>query len=265
MSKADAETVLTTSIDAGTLTTTLDILQTAGSEAKLHLGADGLDVHLVDPANVMMHHIDVSPSAFRHTPGGSFTFGANLERLQDFCAKADADQSIDFSFKPKTREMNIQYANVDYDMACIDPDSIRNEPDVNELDLPNHFTVALSDLKDALYHVDLVSDHVDITCDADAETVAIVGDGDTDDVRVALDEDDLIRSHIREDTEALFSMPYLYSGSDGSGDYGKAVKKIPGDEVTITCGEEFPMWLDYEYADGNAEVRTMLAPRIQSR
>jgi proliferating cell nuclear antigen len=262
MSSADADAVLTTSIDAGTLRTTLDVLQTAADEAKLHLGADGLEVHIVDPANVMMHHIDVSAAAFRTTPSGSFTVGVNLERLADFCAKAGSGQTIDFSFKPATRELNIQYDRVDYDMACIDPDSIRKEPDVNDLDLPNWATVPTSDLSDALYHADLVSDHVNLTCDSDAETLTVTAEGDTDDVTVTLDDAEFVNHHIREDTTAKFSMAYLYSGSQGSGDHGKVVKEIPGEEVTVTLGDEFPMWLDYEYADGDAEVRTMLAPRI---
>jgi proliferating cell nuclear antigen len=42
-------------------------------------------------------------------------------------------------------------------------------------------------------------------------------------------------------------------------------KAIPGDaEVAVDLGEEFPVKLHYQFAEGLGSVTYMLAPRIQS-
>jgi len=261
MSKADAESVLQTSLDAGTLDTTIDLLRTAGDESKLHLGKDGLQTRIVDAANVMMHDIDVSPSAFREVPSGSYTVGTNLVRLQDYTSKAGSDQTVDFSFTPAKRMLDIQYNGYEIDLACIDPDAIRQEPDLPDMDLPNHFTADKSRIQDALEVCAMASDHVVIECDADAGEVSFMAEGDTDDVAVVLDETDLgENTRIQEDTRAMYSIAYLVN----SGERAPLFPEIPKGDVTVTIGDEFPIWFDYTYSDGNAKVRTMLAPRIET-
>jgi len=243
----------------------LGIPLTVSEEAKLHLGSSGLRTAVVDAAQVMMHDIHLSPPAFRHTPSGSFTVGTALDDLSDYTAKADADQTVDFNFRPETRKLGIEYNGYEISAACIDPDAIRQEPDIPEdLDLPNHFTVSVEDMKDRLEVCAMVNNNVAISCDPDDGVVQISAQGDTDDVITELTQDDLIRSNLREHTRSLFSTGYLVNASVGSGQTkAKLFDAIPSEEVTITIGQEFPMWLDYEYADGHGEVRSMLAPRLE--
>lgn len=260
MSAADEKSILTTSIDADTLRTTLDILQTTAKEAKLHLGADGLRTKVVDPASVMMIDIQVSPAAFQSVPSGSFTVGTDLEKLEELISKADADQTIDFSYKPETRELDISYNRASVDMACIDPDAIRQEPDLPEdMELPNHFTADLSEFRNGLEMAEVVSNHVDIVCNSDADEVVISAEGDTDDTTWTLTDDELSDYHIREDTLSKYSQSYLTFKKEG---YGGLLKHIPDGDVTVSVGDEFPMWVEFSYAGGAASVTAMLAPRI---
>lgn len=260
MSTAESKVELQASIPYQTLNDTLDILRTVGDEAILRIGADGLEVSLVDPANVAMHHVELSSSAFDIAPKGSFPIGVNLNRLQDVIGKASNDQSIALGYKAETRKLNISYSNVSVDLACIDPDSIRQEPDVNELDLPNQFVVESEDFEDAVEMADMMSDHVVIECDPDGE-VAIIAEGDTDDVTVTLDHDDLLPgSSITEEAVSMFSVAYLY---------GKGKKKanilgdIPDTELEVHVGDEFPMMMYFDFAGGDGSVETLFAPRIQ--
>jgi len=261
MSTGEAESVLKTSLDAATLNTTLELLQTTAKEAKLHLGNDGLRTKVVDPANVMMLDVHIESSAFREVPAGSFTVGTDLEKLQELCSKAASDQTIDFAFKPETQKLDISYNRASVDMACIDPDAIRQEPDLPDLDLPNHFTAELSEFRDGLEMAEVVSDHVDIECRADAEEVAIIASGDTDDTEWCLTDAEMSSFHLREDTVSKYSQSYLTFKKEG---YGGLLKHIPDGDVTVSVGQEWPLWIEFEYADGAASVTAMLAPRIQS-
>lgn len=252
---SDDSEVLNTIVEAGTLKTGLDVLQTLVDEAIIHLGKHGIRVSCVDPANAAMHApMEIDAAAFEHVPEGSFAIGVNLERLDDALGKAGASELVDLSFKHETRRLNVSYGNVSVDLACIDPDTIRKEPDRKELDLPNEFTVPVKEWKDALDMADLVSDHVAIECQPDAKQVVVRAEGDIDNVTVTFEREEILDAKIAEGTESLFSLEYLQLIQKG----------MPGGEVAITCGQEFPILLEYEFAEGNGSVTTMLAPRIET-
>lgn len=239
-------------IDSTTLDTTLDILQSAGEEAVIFLGAEGLDTAIIDASSVMMHHVDVSPSGFERVPNGSFPIGTNLENLQDHISKAGAGQTVEIGYYTETRRLGISYDRYSSNLACIDPDSIRDGPDTTDLDLANSATIEASDLKDAVDHISLSSEHVKIEGDPSEEEVRIGGEGDSDESLVTLDHDDVITASVDKDCYSVYSAAYLK----------KLGKVLPSGEITLQWDDEFPMWIDYEYADGNAEVRTMMAPRV---
>ena len=250
------ERVLNTIIQAGHLKDALGVLQTAVSEAIVHIGSHGIRVSCIDPSTVSMHNpLEIDASGFEHVPDGSFALGVNLIRLEDYLSKASPDDLVNLSFKPTTRMLNIQYGRVDVDLACIDPDTIRAEPDTNEIDLPNQFTIPVSDWVDALDVADLTSDHVCVVCQPDEEQVAVRAEGDTDFVEVAFGrEDTLDPSKITDETESKFSLEYLT----------RIAKAMPSGEVSVSVGDEFPTILEYEFADGHGHVETMVAPRIDT-
>jgi len=243
------------SINADTLDTALDILQSLVDESRFHLSPDGLTAAVVDPANVAMHKpLELHAGAFDSAPSGEATIGVNLERLQDYISKANSDQSVALSVDLETGTMEIAYAKYSTSMALIDPDAIRKDPDTSQVELQNEFVVEASDLQDAIDYADLASDHVAIKADPDNGEVQITAEGDTDDTTVTLDGDDLIGGSLDAESEALFSLDYFTS----------VVDDIPGGEVRVLTDQEYPAKLFYEFADGNASVETMIAPRIST-
>jgi proliferating cell nuclear antigen len=110
------------------------------------------------------------------------------------------------------------------------------------------------DIDRAVTAADMVSDHIALGVDGDGEYFYVDAEGDTDDVHFELDEGDLL-SLEAGDAHSLFSLDYLK-------DMNKA---IPNDgEVTIELGEEYPVKMHFEIAEGMGHVTYMLAPRIQS-
>lgn len=111
-----------------------------------------------------------------------------------------------------------------------------------------------AEFKRAIRAADMVSDHITLQVDEREECFIANAEGDTDDVDLELSGDDL------EDADwgsaySLFSLEYL-----------KDLRKpIPSDTVVrMQLGEEFPIKLTFELADGAVDVESMVAPRIQS-
>ncbi|MFB6202490.1 MAG: DNA polymerase sliding clamp [Halorhabdus sp.] len=241
-------------IEADALDQTITTLSVIVDECRIHLNDLGFRLAAVDPANVAMDETSVTEDAFEAYQADGGVLGVDLEKLADAVSMADKGDLIQLSLDPQTRKLHIEIGGLEYTLALIDPDSIRQEPDIPDLDLPARVVLEGSDLDRAVRAADMVSDHVRLAVDADEETFLVTASGDTDDVHLELERDDLI------DLEAapagsLFSLDYLK-------DLNKA---IPTDaDVDIRLGEEFPAMLEYEYADGAATVTQMLAPRIQS-
>lgn len=228
------------------------------SEIKLHISGDGFHATAVDAANVaMVGPVTLAPRAFEAFDApGSVTVGVNLTALVDRIDPADTSQLVEYGIDMETRHMNLRYGSADVSLALIDPDAIRQEPDISDLDLPNEVALSGEQLDHALTVTDMVSDHVFIDANPDDREIVFRGEGDTDDATVAYSDEEVADARVDESTTSVFSLAYMKA----------LAKPIPDDaEVTIRFGDEFPARLTWDAFDGAFDVQQTLAPRIQSR
>ncbi|RCU47254.1 DNA polymerase sliding clamp [Haloplanus salinus] len=241
-------------VSASTLRDALDSVSVLVDECKVRLNEDGLSIRAVDPANVGMVDLSLDSAAFESYEADGGVIGVNLARLEDIAGMGNAGDLVHLELDEETRKLHIRIDGLSYTLALIDPDSIRQEPDIPDLDLPARIVVEGNQLDRGITAADMVSDHINLRVDEGAETFHIEAEGDTDDVDFEMGPDALIDLEAGP-ADSLFSLDYLK-------DMNKA---IPGDaEVTIELGEEFPVKLHYEFAEGLGNVTFMLAPRIQS-
>jgi proliferating cell nuclear antigen len=241
-------------VSAETLVDALDSVSVLVDECKVHLEEDGLTITAVDPANVGMVDMRLEAAAFESYEADGDLVGLNLSRLQDIAGMADRGQLVQLELEEETRKLHIQIDGLEYTLALIDPDSIREEPDIPDLDLSAEIVLEGADIDRAVTAADMVSDHIALGVNEDEELFYVDAEGDTDDVHFELGPADLI-SLTAGPAHSLFSLDYLK-------DMNKA---IPGDaEVTMELGEEFPVKMHFGFAEGQGKVTYMLAPRIQS-
>ena len=251
MAKTSAEETFSAIVSADTFEDALDAIDCLVDECKIHLTEGGLEIRAVDPANVGMVDLELATPAFEsyHASGG--TIGVSLERLTDVVGMADSGDLVHLELDEATRKLAIRIGGLDYTLALIDPDSIRQEPDIPDLDLPATTRLPAGELERGVTAADLCSDHISLGADDDA--FLMTAEGDTDDVRVTVDAADCTRHETSESVRSLFSLDYL---DDMTG-------PMAGD-VTVRLGNEFPVKLHWGFAEGAGEVTYMLAPRIQS-
>ncbi|RRJ32474.1 DNA polymerase sliding clamp [Halocatena pleomorpha] len=245
--------MFTAIVSSGTLLAALDSVSVLVDECKIRLDEEGATIRAVDPANAGMVNLRLDTSAFESYETDGETIGVNLTRLEDIAGMANADDLIHLELDETTRKLHIQIDGLEYTLALIDPDSIRQEPDLPDLDLPATIGVEGRDIDRAVTAADMVSDHIALGVDADAEYFYVDAEGDTDDVHFELDRDELITLSAG-DAHSLFSLDYLKEMN----------KAIPNDaEVSVELGEEFPVNLHFDIAAGDGSVTFVLAPRIQ--
>ncbi|ELZ41353.1 DNA polymerase sliding clamp [Halorubrum californiense DSM 19288] len=241
-------------VGASTFQDALDSVSVLVDECKIRLNEEELSIRAVDPANVGMVDLTLEAAAFESYDADGGVIGVNLARLEDIAGMANSGDLIHLELDEETRKLHIEIDGLSYTLALIDPDSIRQEPDIPDLDLASDIVVEGAQLDRGIKAADMVSDHIRLRVDETDEAFFIEAEGDTDDVNLKLDREDLI-ALTAGPADSLFSLDYLK-------DMNKA---IPSDaEVTVELGEEFPVKLHYGFAEGLGNVTFMLAPRIQS-
>ncbi|MFB6069998.1 MAG: DNA polymerase sliding clamp [Halanaeroarchaeum sp.] len=241
-------------VSADTLRSTLDSVSVLVDECKIHLNEEGLAIRAVDPANVGMVDLELDAAAFESYEADGGLIGVNLSRLEDIAGMADAGQLVQLELDEETRKLHITIDGLEYTLALIDPDSIRQEPDLPDLDLPARVVIEGADIDRAVRAADMVSDHIALGVDDGEDLFYVDAEGDTDDVHLELGLEDLIDLEVG-DAHSLFSLDYLK-------DMNKAIPK--DGEVAMELGEEFPVKIHFDIAEGLGTVTYMLAPRIQS-
>jgi proliferating cell nuclear antigen len=241
-------------VRADRLQATLDSVGVLVEECKIHLDESGVEIRAVDPANVGMVDLSLDEAAFESYQADGGLIGVNLTRLADIAGMADSDQLVHLELDEETRKLHISIDGLEYTLALIDPESIREEPDLPELDLPATVIIEGRDIDRAVTAADMVSDHIELGVDEDGRLFYVSAAGDTDDVHLELDDDDLV-DLVAGPAASLFSLDYLQ-------DMDRAIPKDA--EVTLELGEEFPMKLHFDIAEGKGAATYMLAPRIQS-
>lgn len=243
--------------DLGTLQQAVDNMAALVDECTWEFREDELFLAATDPATVGMIHQHVGSDAFEHYHASGMELGLNIDRLDDYLGKIRSD-TVELAYDAETRRVEIQGESVELSMAGIDPDAVRNRPE--QPDLGDALTTHLVTEGGALDHgvdvCEMVSDHVLFQTDPGRDApFHMVGEGDTDDARVPF-RNSVISADYGAECESLLSAEYLESFTG----------VMPTDaEVTLKHGDEFPIFLEWSFAEGAADVDMMLAPRVQSQ
>ena len=238
----------------------IDIATALDNEAVFQVHDGGLALDIMDPANVAMISATLGEAAFENLSAEELRMGVNLDRFEDVLGMGDGDASFDYD--DETRKLVIEVDGLEYTMALIDPDSIRNAQDIPELDFAAEVSIETSELKRGIKAAKMVSDTVELGIE-DGEFV-LSASGDTDDVDYTAEDASVsaAASDAVEDCNATFSLDYVED----------LMKAVSAEEATLWLGDELPVVTEYEFApvgddddpDFAGECRFAIAPRIDS-
>jgi proliferating cell nuclear antigen len=232
----------------------LRALRATVDEARVKIDESGIRVRAVDPANVAMDDLDLSASAFESYEATPGVIGVDLDRLWDAVSLANKGDLVQLHLDTESRKLVVAVTGLEFQMACLDPATIRSEPTLPELELPASVTVDRDTLRQGMKAADLIADHVGFRMYPEEEVYRIDAEGDTDSVDFGIDADDCEAVTLAE-ASSLFSLDYMK----------RIVRTIPkGASVTVDFGTEFPAILTYDVAGGKGSLVRMLAPRIET-
>lgn len=236
----------------------VDILQNAIKaiaaiidECTLNITPYGLTARAVDPSNSAMCSIDLPSSVFTEFAGEECELGIDLNRFVEILAMADKNGIVNLGLDEHTHKLGIEMGGLSYNLALLDPSTMRKAPAIPQLELPAHITLSSVEFRRMVKAAAMTADHLRIGVDGD--TFFMLAKGDTDSVRLELTQSELIDLKAA-DVSALYSLDYLSDMAKGVG---------TASEIVINLGRDLPVVVNFESAE-DCPVVYILAPRIES-
>lgn len=237
------------------LATFTDQLEAVVDEARVHFEAEGLRAAAVDSANVAMLETTLDADAFATYEGDGETIGYPITGVRDVLDR-EADVDAEVAVDTDARTFDLGLGAVGFTIEYVDPDSLRQEPDLPDLDRNAEVTIDSERLRDVVAYADAIDDHLWLGFDHEEWEFVAEAEGSTDDMAARIPGGDLAGATATGDASSIFTLDYLKA----------AVDAIPEDTlVTMEIGEEFPMTLRWDFGPGDCgSTEYVLCPRIQS-
>ena len=275
----------TATIEARRFKRLLRAVSAVVEECRVHLEPEGLVIRAVDGANAAMIDLSASAEVFEFYDASGGVIGVDTGRLQEVARMADASDHLHLRLDQETRKLYVRIKELEYTLGIIDPETIRQEPDLPDLEFAAELTLSKDEFSRTVEAADMVAEETLFSVDEVEEQFIVEANGDTDTMRYELGVDELASLHTAIDRDAETQdqdeeeteSDSAQSGDDSvesTGvvasvfglDYLKQLRiPIPNDAaVTIELGEDLPTTIAFDIADGTVHIQYMLAPRIRT-
>lgn len=231
-------------------------------EAKIEVSPEGLRSCVVDPANVCMADVRLDADAFETLDvAQEATIGTNVDELSKLIRRARKGHDDELTLSVQERELTATvgrgYENHNVvsqgELDLIDPDAVRDEPDIPDLNWDVELSVDRLPLVDALSYAVGASDYTQLSVkgvNQHTNALYIGGEGDIRSESAAIDNIDTDGTAVSK-----YSTDYVRDILAGLSD-------SDAETVTVRLDDEYPVV--FEMDDGALHVEYFLVPRIQS-
>ncbi|MBS3816408.1 MAG: DNA polymerase sliding clamp [Candidatus Thermoplasmatota archaeon] len=244
--------MLNAEIKSNVLKDLIEIVGTIVDEVKINLDEDGLSLKAVDPAHVAMVDLRLDKEAFETYEAEETELGLNITKIEQFLKLSESGSIIEMEHDEDENRLRMKVNSITQKMPLLDTAGM-TDPNVPSLDLPLNLKIKGKHLLNGVKASENISDHVSITANSDG--FEIFSEEDEDMVRLSLSEDELEELSANEEVRSLFALDYFSS----------MVKCVSKDTILdIELGADYPIKIQFDFADGDGNVRYLLAPRIES-
>ncbi|MDI6708770.1 MAG: proliferating cell nuclear antigen (pcna) [Candidatus Thermoplasmatota archaeon] len=230
----------------------VNVISTLVNEAKFSIDSKGLTVRAVDPAHVAMVDLELKAGAFEKYKADETELGIDLEKLGEVLKLASATDKISLQFDEERNKLVVKVENITRRMPLVDVASM-SEPKVPNLNPTVKVVLKTSELDKGIKAGETVSDHIALV--ATPEGFEVTSESETDFASLKLSKASLEALQCKELTKSLYSSDY----------FSKMIKAITSSEkVMLWLGNDYPVKLEFELANGHGKAYYLLAPRIES-
>lgn len=220
-------------------------------EIKLHFTPDQIYARAVDPAHVGMIDFKLKAEAFEeYDVKDDVDLAIDLDKLKSMLKLPSTEEAISLIYEEEGR-LVVNMGNLTRHMSLLDTADLADTK-IPSLELSTEIVVSTAEVYKGVKASEAVSDHIALS--ADPEGFELTAQGDTDTVSLHIPKDQLVSLKCKERVRSLFSLDY----------FSDMVKSVKGETLKIYLGNDYPVKMLFDLAEGHGEVAYLLAPRIES-
>ncbi|MDD1709918.1 MAG: proliferating cell nuclear antigen (pcna) [Methanoregulaceae archaeon] len=246
--------MLKATIDADILKESIDAISALVTECRLHTDENGFSTRAVDTANVAMVSVTLKKEAFEGYGSTKNELGLDIAKMKNIFGMMGKNDVITLELPEESHKLEISFEGYRYSLTLLDPNTIRKDPNLPNIDLPGRVVLSGAELNNTIKAAAVVSDKIVLGIDPASQTFFMSADGDTDHIKRSFGKDEVNFINGSE-ARSLFSLDYLK-------DMGKVMSRAA--EVEVTLGIDHPAKFSFYIANGNGHVEYLLAPRIEA-
>jgi len=238
-------------IKADVLRYAIKILATLVDEVKLHVDKDKIVARAVDKAHVALVEMEIGKGAFVDYKAKSFDIGLDLDRMKDALKLAKGDTEVKLKYEEKKGRLIMNIDRLRREMGLVDLSSIQ-DPKVPPMSTPVSITIKAQELARGIMAAESFAEV--ITLKVSDDSFEMVGEGDSDTANLSVPREVLEELECdEEEVKSTFSLEYFAS----------IIKVVESNSnIKLLLGNDYPMKLEFKFADDNGAVSFFLAPRI---
>jgi len=238
--------------DGSRATELFDAFGTYADEYRVLATEAGLESRSSDSSNVGLVDVSVDPGYFdSYVEVDGYPdnpIGIMGRRLNSLLSKWRQNDDFSLAYSAETRHLAIKHDIFTVRMATIDPDSIRQDPDLPDLDLSSFAEVEHDALTTAAYSADSVGDVIAFVVEDGHVYTISFGDGDARATEIPTGD-------VRGRGFSLISTDYTTTALDTT--------PVPADGmIDVRVGGEEPLSIQSNAYDGALTTTYMIAPRV---
>jgi proliferating cell nuclear antigen len=220
-------------------------------EMKLNFTPDQVYARAVDPAHVGMIDFKLKAEAFEeYKVKNDVEVAIDLDKLKSMLKLPSTEDVISLVHEDEGR-LVVHMGNLTRHMSLLDATDM-TDTKIPSLELGTEIVVSSAEVYKGVRASEAISDHIALS--ANPECFELSAQGDTDTVSLKIPKDELVSLTCKEQVRSLFSLDY----------FSDMVKSAKSTELKILLGNDYPVKILFDIAEGNGEVAYLLAPRIES-
>ena len=230
----------------------IDILSVLVEEARFNFKDNHLEIRVVDPSHVAMIRMEVDSAAFEAWDVDETSLGLELAPIGKLIGLAVAGDLLEINYDEGVGLVSIQVGEINRTIRPLDRQAMV-EPKVPEIPLDSCAILSGTKFARALRAADQVGDLVTFSLDKNQFVVHVSGDGGA--VTVPYEAGELLGLECAKPVKSQYSLQYLLP----------LATRISStvEEVKICFGENYPLQIEFEFAEGSGRVIYFLAPRVE--
>ncbi len=242
-------------IKSDTLKGLVNIVSTLIDEVKFTVGPEGISLKAVDPAHVAMVEVNIDAAAFESYSADETTIGLDLDKVKGVLKLASSGDIISMEQDEDHGKLVFRVGNITRRMHLVDTSGM-SDPRFPQLSLSSKIDILVEELQQGIRASESISDHIALTVNSQGFELSC--EGDTDSASLIVSKDKLKSMELPDGDTAFRSLfPLDY--------FANLVKAIPtGTTVGIELDSDYPIKMNFSFAEGNGKVSYLLAPRIES-